>query len=527
LSRLKPNAVVALELPADSAGGEPKNMRGLKIGEFNQPLDQVLVAANQNKDIVTIGIGDGGNEAGMGGLPGLPQKALDGSDFASTVASQIPVTAFASNNAGLAIGAKLLANAGLKDSLVKPEEYGAAIKAAMNAGAVDGVTRLDKPNAPSADNKTMSGVDGFSVEANERFLNMINFIALREAIPALYAEKIEEGPFLVGLFDSSHGGLIAANTMIEELQNKFHGKVRLLPILDHGNAPYGDKDRDTLIKLVVDGLDVADQSKYDSVVMACNTACLAFMANPKDTKGIDLSKLKMPVHDLIANTAPHVAKNGGEYPVVLSTRATAEDPTYENRIREAAKSEKKNLKEIIRIGCGEENEKGKDWATLINHLKHESKDPADQELVRTQINKYVDQIPKHATSINLCCTHYPAIINQIKARLEETGKGHIPIFNPISVQVDALIDQLKNTNVDRRDRIDDTSPIIVTTGTPDQVTPAAVQTLLGQAASVLYSQFGDQFKLDLIAPLIRKRSEKDANSPANGHKKSNSTDSVD
>jgi hypothetical protein len=57
--------VVAIERCGRSAGGPPRNMRGHDISRHAAPLDELFTAGPWR----TIGIGDGGNELGMGSLP--------------------------------------------------------------------------------------------------------------------------------------------------------------------------------------------------------------------------------------------------------------------------------------------------------------------------------------------------------------------------------------------------------------------------------------------------------------------------
>jgi hypothetical protein len=57
--------IIAIERCGRSAGGPPRNMRGQDISPHAAPLDEVFSAGPWR----TIGIGDGGNELGMGSLP--------------------------------------------------------------------------------------------------------------------------------------------------------------------------------------------------------------------------------------------------------------------------------------------------------------------------------------------------------------------------------------------------------------------------------------------------------------------------
>ena len=57
--------VIAIERCGPSPDGTPRNMRGRDLSEYTAPLDRLFSAGPWQ----TIGIGDGGNELGMGSVP--------------------------------------------------------------------------------------------------------------------------------------------------------------------------------------------------------------------------------------------------------------------------------------------------------------------------------------------------------------------------------------------------------------------------------------------------------------------------
>lgn len=64
LKKLNPSVIVSIERCGRNKFGHYLNMRGEDIGEFTAPLDLLFEKCEGN--IFTIGIGDGGNEIGMG-----------------------------------------------------------------------------------------------------------------------------------------------------------------------------------------------------------------------------------------------------------------------------------------------------------------------------------------------------------------------------------------------------------------------------------------------------------------------------
>lgn len=67
LQRRQPVAVVSIERCGRNGEGHYANMRGVVIDEFTAPLDRLLELARA-QGVLTVGVGDGGNEIGMGNL---------------------------------------------------------------------------------------------------------------------------------------------------------------------------------------------------------------------------------------------------------------------------------------------------------------------------------------------------------------------------------------------------------------------------------------------------------------------------
>jgi glutamate racemase len=478
----RPDAVVAVELPGRSEDGSRRNMRGVAV-DFNGPVDSIVLAANDRPEITTVGVGDGGNEAGMGGLSGLP-RGLDGSNIASVVPVNHPVTAWASNVGAEAIAATMLASADKLDKLHTPEQQGASVRATLKAGAVDGVTRKHHVGELSDDKLTTTGVDGFSLQVHAGTLEMLKNVA-RIAAPGFQASATPKDgkPFVIAAFDSSNGGLVAAKNLAGFLKYRSpHEDARFLIVADHGNAPYGEKTRDTLVTLVGRGLKVADKAGADVIAMACNTACTAF---PEAREG-----LKAPVVDLISETSSAIVEHGGKKPVAFSTPATAKDPMYPDKVNDASDGKVA----MTMIGCQE-------WAPLVNDLKHvQGASKNDQAAVADAVAKYVKQIPKDATSVWLCCTHYPALKPQIESAMKKHGRGYIPVVDPMEYQADAIIKTMAGRvpGAGAPNRSTDKTPIVVTSGTAADRVEASAKDLLGTNPIVVYSRAGKSFNVELV-----------------------------
>src|SRR5262247_1168622 len=66
LAEQKPTHLVAIERPGRARDGHYRSARGQSLSEWNGPLDELFLAAPRG--VVTVGIGDGGNEIGMGSV---------------------------------------------------------------------------------------------------------------------------------------------------------------------------------------------------------------------------------------------------------------------------------------------------------------------------------------------------------------------------------------------------------------------------------------------------------------------------
>jgi glutamate racemase len=468
LDQHKPDVFLSLELNGRGDSGYAKNMRGKVITGWNSMSDEVLNQANA-KGVTTIAVGDGGNEAGMGGLHNIP-NAMDGKPMQARTQAGIQVTSWNSNFGGEALAYGLLASYGkLRDkedgngNIVAgaghtPEQQTAMIQAVLNGGGVDGVTRgkvLNEKSLDSLGRAVHTGVDGFTSTVHNGMLEVLRNISV--SIPAdqglidKAAAKQTEEPFLVVAFDSSAGGLVAVKNVQDFVKYRSNHNVQFMILTDFGNAPYGSRERGdgslepgTLTNLVNNGLLLGQKLGAKSVVMACNTACVTFPDSLKD--------MHIPVINLIETTARSIAEFGGAKPVVLSTEATAKDDMYKNRIRQAALDQGRaagkedddiQLPTVVRVGAGDrKNEPGKDWASCINSLMHLSQNPKNREEMERVIKKYVNEIPKDASSVWLCCTHYPAIKDLIEQEMVKQEKGNIKVIDPMEHQADALIKQM-------------------------------------------------------------------------------------
>ncbi len=167
LGRFDPTHVIAIERPGKGRDGHFHNARGECIDHMVADTDPLLCGGRA----VTISIGDGGNELGMGALrpyieAGVPHGALVCADCPA----DYTLAAGVSNWWGWGVAALMSRHLG-RDLLPTDEQETALLSAVVHAGGVDGVTR-----------RRECTVDSLSLEQN---------LAVLRALRALTRQKEE------------------------------------------------------------------------------------------------------------------------------------------------------------------------------------------------------------------------------------------------------------------------------------------------------------------------------------------------
>jgi hypothetical protein len=157
LATEKPTHLVAIERPGRNRDGDYLNMRGVSVAAWNPPIDELFVGRGTRRP-VTVGIGDGGNEIGMGSVRWRIAR-LDAlrARIAAVVRVDHLVVAGVSNWGGYGVVAALGRLTGL-DLLHSPETERRLIEACVAVGACDGVTRRREPTVDSLAAETHGAV---------------------------------------------------------------------------------------------------------------------------------------------------------------------------------------------------------------------------------------------------------------------------------------------------------------------------------------------------------------------------------
>ena len=138
--------LIALERVGPGRDGHCRNMRGLDISDHSAPADMVFEdAVRRTPPLTTIGIGDGGNEIGMGKIPleVIEQNIPNGAEIACRVSADHLIVAGVSNWGAyaLAAGVAVLRGQRLPHSLFDVETERGLLRIMVEKGPlVDGVT---------------------------------------------------------------------------------------------------------------------------------------------------------------------------------------------------------------------------------------------------------------------------------------------------------------------------------------------------------------------------------------------------
>jgi hypothetical protein len=216
LERERPTHLIAIERPGRGRGGDYLNARGVSVAQWNRPLDEMFLLAGRSAvgagrssirarrpDVrpgrsgvrtgrpgvrspalldqathassrssaprynnsadrtprpITLGVGDGGNEIGMGSVHAkLAREGALMARIASVVAVDHLVVAGVSNWGAYGIVAQLGRLTGQR-LLHTPAEERKLIDACVGAGAADGLTRRCEPTVDALDADTHAAV---------------------------------------------------------------------------------------------------------------------------------------------------------------------------------------------------------------------------------------------------------------------------------------------------------------------------------------------------------------------------------
>ncbi len=140
LKGFRPTHLIAIERPGRGIDGRYHSMRGEDITDYVADLDPLMAMAKE-QSVVTLAIGDGGNEMGMGKVreAGIPCVAQGEKIFATSVADYLILAGVSNWGAyGLVAGLSLLSDMNL---LQEGKEEVFLLKSLTELGGVDGCSK--------------------------------------------------------------------------------------------------------------------------------------------------------------------------------------------------------------------------------------------------------------------------------------------------------------------------------------------------------------------------------------------------
>ena len=165
--------VLAIERCGRSGDGKPRNMRGVDVSPWTAPLDDLFEGGPWRK----LAIGDGGNEIGMGKLPGglIARVVPNGAEIACVTSCDHLVVAGVSNWGAYGLMAALAVvrpawQPAIAKFLTAERDLAVTHAVVEQAGAVDGVTA-----------RREATVDGFGPEVHGPLVEKLGRIARGEA----------------------------------------------------------------------------------------------------------------------------------------------------------------------------------------------------------------------------------------------------------------------------------------------------------------------------------------------------------
>jgi hypothetical protein len=147
--RLSPAAVIGIEMPGANADSEFHNVTARLVPTELVAKADALVREATARGALTIGIGDGGNELGMGFVADAVRAHLpDGDRIAPVTDVDVLVVGCISNWACVGVGAAIAAVSG-QPALLRTVDLMRITEQVSNAGAIDGLTAYVDPKSDS------------------------------------------------------------------------------------------------------------------------------------------------------------------------------------------------------------------------------------------------------------------------------------------------------------------------------------------------------------------------------------------
>lgn len=142
--QLEPAAVVSIEMPGAAADGTFRNVTGRVVPTDLVAKTDALFAEGARRGVLTIGIGDGGNELGMGYVADTVRALLPDDTAVPATDVDVLVVGVVSNWAAVGVGAAMAAISGIP-KVLRSVSLPRITERLSDAGAIDGLTAYVDP----------------------------------------------------------------------------------------------------------------------------------------------------------------------------------------------------------------------------------------------------------------------------------------------------------------------------------------------------------------------------------------------
>jgi glutamate racemase len=201
----------------------------------------------------------------------------------------------------------------------------------------------------------------------------------------------------IGIFDSGIGGLTVFRSIAETLPGYDY-----IYLGDNSRAPYGNRSFNTIHQYTWECVQWLFKQGCPLIILACNTASAKALRTiqQKDMQSLDPSKRVLGVIRPTAEVIGNYSKTNEIG--VLGTNGTVQSGSYLMEIEKFFPELK-----VYQQACPL-------WVPLIESGEYEK--PSANYIVKDYLNQLMAQSPNIDTLL-LACTHYPLLMDKIKAQL--------------------------------------------------------------------------------------------------------------
>lgn len=199
----------------------------------------------------------------------------------------------------------------------------------------------------------------------------------------------------IGVFDSGYGGLTVLKEIVQQLP-----QYDYLYMGDNARAPYGPRSFDTVYHYTLQCVQWFFSQGCELVVLACNTASAKALRTiqQNDLPKIDPNKRVLGVIRPTTEVIGQYSKTGSVG--VLGTLGTIQSESYPIEIAKFFPSFK-----VYQEACPM-------WVPLVEN--NEFNKPGADYFIQQHLDRLFAQ-SKSIDTLLLACTHYPLLIDKIKA----------------------------------------------------------------------------------------------------------------